>query len=184
MSEALTAIRDSSLYNEDLAPVPAARRTWGMWNIAALWVGMAVCIPTYTLAAGLIAQGMNWRQALATITLGAVAGVMLADYYLLRGARLDAESLYLENGEYAFGGSGFNWRALVAVALGISVNVPGFLAQASGGSIQVAPIFESFYTYAWFVSLLIAGLAHIVLSTAFPPPAAQGVVGDEKGASR
>jgi NCS1 family nucleobase:cation symporter-1 len=63
-------IRDSNLFNEDLAPVPADGRTWGTWNIAALWVGMAVCIPTYTLAAGLIAQGMNWRQALATITLG------------------------------------------------------------------------------------------------------------------
>ena len=63
-------IRDSSLYNEDLAPVPADGRTWGTWNIAALWVGMAVCIPTYTLAAGLISQGMNWRQALATITIG------------------------------------------------------------------------------------------------------------------
>jgi len=422
-------IRDSSLYNEDLAPVPADGRTWGTWNIAALWVGMAVCIPTYTLAAGLIAQGMNWRQALATITLGnlvvlvpmmlnahagtrygvpfpvllrasfgtlganvpalmralvacgwfgiqtwiggsaiytlhavifgfepagpgdllpglglslgqlacfllfwilnvavilagiesikwletlaapfllviglpttmalysfigiavtsatvlifgaaiwdpvellgrfpskvtvaialfaltvatlstniaanvvspandfsnlwprrisfkrgglitgligilimpwklytdlsqyiftwligygallgAVAGVMLADYYLLRRARLDVEALYLEDGEYAFGGSGFNWRALAAVAFGIAVNVPGFLSQASGGSIQVAPIFDFLYTYAWFVSLLIAGIAHTILSTAFPPPATNAAGSDEQGASR
>ncbi len=41
-----------------------------MWNIASLWVGMAVCIPTYTLASGLISQGMSWEQALLTITLG------------------------------------------------------------------------------------------------------------------
>ncbi len=59
----------SRLYNEDLAPVPAEKRNWGTWNIAALWVGMAVCIPTYTLAAGLISQGMSWLQALLTITL-------------------------------------------------------------------------------------------------------------------
>jgi NCS1 family nucleobase:cation symporter-1 len=116
--------------------------------------------------------------------LGAVAGVMLADYYLLRRARLDTEALYLEDGEYAFGGSGFNWRALAAVALGIAINVPGFLAQASGGSIQVAAIFESLYTYAWFVSLLIAGIAHLILSTAFPPPAAKAAGSDEQGASR
>jgi NCS1 family nucleobase:cation symporter-1 len=116
--------------------------------------------------------------------LGAVAGVMLADYYLLRRARLDAEALYLEDGEYAFGGSGFNWRALVAVALGIVVNVPGFLAQASGGSIRVASIFESLYTYAWFVSLLIAGVAHMILSTAFPPPSTDTGGFDKKGASR
>jgi NCS1 family nucleobase:cation symporter-1 len=63
-------IRDSSLYNEDLAPVPPARRTWTVYNYASLWVAMSVCIPTYMLASGLIAGGMNWRQAIGTILLG------------------------------------------------------------------------------------------------------------------
>ena len=61
---------DPRLWNEDLAPVPPERRTWTWWNIAALWVGMAVCITTYTLAASLIEQGMNWWQATLTIFLG------------------------------------------------------------------------------------------------------------------
>ena len=59
-----------TLINDDLAPVPAARRTWSMWSIAALWIGMAICITTYTLASSLIEQGMNWRQAVLTIFLG------------------------------------------------------------------------------------------------------------------
>ncbi len=63
-------VRTSPLYNDDLAPVDLEHRTWSMWNIAALWVGMAVCIPTYTIAAGLISQGMTWVQALVTITVG------------------------------------------------------------------------------------------------------------------
>lgn len=63
-------IKNSPLYNEDLAPVPAEQRTWNKWHIAALWVGMAVCIPTYMLASSLIEQGMNWWQALLTILLG------------------------------------------------------------------------------------------------------------------
>jgi NCS1 family nucleobase:cation symporter-1 len=63
-------IRDSSLYNEDLAPVPPERRTWSTYNYASLWVAMSVCIPTYMLASGLIAGGMNWRQAIGTILLG------------------------------------------------------------------------------------------------------------------
>jgi nucleobase:cation symporter-1, NCS1 family len=65
-----SAIERSPRYNEDLAPVPAERRTWGTYEIAALWVGMAVCIPTYMLAAGLVAGGMSWGQAVFTITLG------------------------------------------------------------------------------------------------------------------
>lgn len=61
---------DPGLYNPDLAPVPASRRTWGLYNYASLWVAMSVCIPTYMLASGLIAGGMSWRQAIGTILLG------------------------------------------------------------------------------------------------------------------
>jgi NCS1 family nucleobase:cation symporter-1 len=60
----------SPLYNEDLAPVPVERRNWTTYNYAALWISMAHCIPTYMLASGLMAAGMNWRQALFTILLG------------------------------------------------------------------------------------------------------------------
>jgi NCS1 family nucleobase:cation symporter-1 len=65
-----SALHDPQLYNEDLAPVPPERRTWGVYNYAALWVAMSVCIPTYMLASGLIAGGMSWWQAVGTILLG------------------------------------------------------------------------------------------------------------------
>src|SRR5690348_5586647 len=60
----------SGLYNDDLAPVPLEKRSWGTYNYASLWVAMSVCIPTYMLASGLIAGGMNWWQAIGTILLG------------------------------------------------------------------------------------------------------------------
>ncbi|HED52991.1 MAG TPA: nitrate reductase [Phycisphaerales bacterium] len=59
-----------ALRNADLDPVPPERRNWSAWNIAALWIGMAVCIPTYMLAAGMISQGMSWWQAVLTVMLG------------------------------------------------------------------------------------------------------------------
>jgi nucleobase:cation symporter-1, NCS1 family len=61
---------DASLYNPDLAPIPREKRSWGTYNYASLWVAMSVCIPTYMLASGLIAGGMNWIQAVGTILLG------------------------------------------------------------------------------------------------------------------
>ena len=59
-----------ALINEDLAPVPLEKRTWGTWNYAALWISMSLCIPTYMLASSLIGGGMNWWQSILTIFLG------------------------------------------------------------------------------------------------------------------
>lgn len=100
--------------------------------------------------------------------LGSVAGVMIVDYYFVRKRRLETDQLYHPRGIYSYGGSGWNGRALVAVASGIAVNVPGFLAVASRGAIEVPELFRSLYTYAWFVGLLLAGGVHGVSSILFP----------------
>ncbi len=65
-----SAQEHSQLWNPDLAPTSQSDRTWTWVNISALWVGMAVCVPAYLLASGLIAQGMSARQAMATVLLG------------------------------------------------------------------------------------------------------------------
>jgi NCS1 family nucleobase:cation symporter-1 len=61
---------DPALYNHDLAPVAAARRTWTWWHIASLWIGMAICIPTYTLASSLVDRGWTWQAAVGSVVLG------------------------------------------------------------------------------------------------------------------
>lgn len=61
---------DPALINEDLAPTPSSARTWSAWDLAALWIGMVVCVPTYMLAGGLIDLGMSWWQAVLTVGLG------------------------------------------------------------------------------------------------------------------
>ena len=63
-------IKSSSLYSEDLAPIPQSKRTWDTWNYTALWISMSLCIPTYMLASSLIGGGMNWWQAIVTIFIG------------------------------------------------------------------------------------------------------------------
>lgn len=62
-------VSKSSLYSEDLAPIPSSQRTWSKWHLAAIWVGMAVCIPTYLLASYMIKTGLNWYEALIIIGL-------------------------------------------------------------------------------------------------------------------
>lgn len=60
------------LWNEDLAVVESEERTWGVLDYISLWTAMSVCIPAYMLASGLIAVGMTYREAIATILLGNV----------------------------------------------------------------------------------------------------------------
>jgi len=57
----------SQLWNEDLAPTSDAQRTWRWYHFAALWVGMVMCIPAYTLAASLIEGGMSGYQAVLCV---------------------------------------------------------------------------------------------------------------------
>jgi len=60
----------SSLVNDDLKPTTEAQRTWRWYHFTALWIGMVMCIPAYTLAASLIEAGMSWGQAVGTVFLG------------------------------------------------------------------------------------------------------------------
>ncbi len=55
--------------NAELAPTPVKQRRWTTYSYTALWMGMAHNIPSYLLASGLVAIGMNWLQAFLTITL-------------------------------------------------------------------------------------------------------------------
>src|SRR5262245_41437488 len=66
----LEASTDSIYWNPDLAPTRPEDRRWGLLDIAALWISMSACIPTYMIASSLIAEGMNWWQAIVTIVLG------------------------------------------------------------------------------------------------------------------
>src|SRR4051794_3362885 len=77
-------VSSSPLWNKDLAPTRLEQRTWSTWNIAALWIGMSVVISTYTIAGGMIADGMDWWQALLT--------VLLANFIVLIPMTLNAHA--------------------------------------------------------------------------------------------
>jgi NCS1 family nucleobase:cation symporter-1 len=65
-----TAETAQGLWNHDLAPTAPQRRTWCWYHYVALWLGMVMCVPAYTLAAGLVGSGMSAYQAVLTVALG------------------------------------------------------------------------------------------------------------------
>jgi len=67
---AVESVKNSRYYNNDLAATKLKQRTWNTYNITALWVSMCICMPTYMMAAGIMAVGLTWWQALINIALG------------------------------------------------------------------------------------------------------------------
>jgi NCS1 family nucleobase:cation symporter-1 len=93
--------------------------------------------------------------------LGAIGGVLIADYFVIRKTRLDLAGLYVKDGPYWYSG-GVNPVALVALVLGILPCVPGFLT-----TIHVADfgsLWSEVYKYAWFVSFAVSFLVYLVLT--------------------
>lgn len=63
---------DSEYYNRDLAPTSLAQRTWTTYNVASLWIGMCICLPSYVLAASLVSLGMSMWAAVLNVALGSL----------------------------------------------------------------------------------------------------------------
>ena len=87
--------------------------------------------------------------------LGAIAGVLIADYWLVRNKNLDLGDLYRTKGIY----QGWNWRAVFATLLGCFFAWIGLLV----------PALRPLYDYAWFVGFGVSFVTHFVLMKAFPP---------------
>ncbi|HLK47754.1 MAG TPA: cytosine permease, partial [Bryobacteraceae bacterium] len=85
--------------------------------------------------------------------LGPIAGVMIADYFLVRRCSLQVDDLYRRNGAYEYSG-GVNFRAVLALISGIVVALLGL----------VVPSLRWLYDYAWFVGFLVAGAVYAAVS--------------------
>lgn len=95
--------------------------------------------------------------------LGPVAGILIVDYYLLRKTELVVDDLYREGGRYSYRG-GWNSAALIAFAVGVAPNIPGFLHAAFPAAVpDVGDAFKTIYTYAWFAGLALAAIVYGLL---------------------
>jgi NCS1 family nucleobase:cation symporter-1 len=92
--------------------------------------------------------------------LGSIAGVLIADYWLVRNRRLELGDLYRTRGAYTYA-AGWNWRAVAATIIGCGLAWVGL----------VVPALRPLYDYAWFVGFGASALTHLVLMKALPPDA-------------
>jgi len=95
--------------------------------------------------------------------LGPIAGILIIDYYFIRQTKINVPALYEERGQYSYR-KGWNMAAVIAFAIGVIPNIPGFLNAAFPASFpEVSAMLKTIYTYAWFVGLAISGIMYFVL---------------------
>ncbi|MBA2379022.1 MAG: NCS1 family nucleobase:cation symporter-1 [Blastocatellia bacterium] len=102
--------------------------------------------------------------------MGAIGGILICDYFLIRKKRLELAELFKTDGEYSYG-NGFNWRAIVALVVAIAPVVPGFIraATTAGGRVASPNIIDTIYVYAWFVTFSTAFFLYLLLMKAVRP---------------
>lgn len=95
--------------------------------------------------------------------LGPIAGILIIDYYFIRQTQINVPALYEEHGQYSYQ-KGWNMAAVIAFAIGVIPNIPGFLNAAFPASFpEVSAVLKTIYTYAWFVGLAISSIVYFML---------------------
>lgn len=96
--------------------------------------------------------------------MGAIAGIMICDYWVLRKQKLQLAELFNTNGIYSYS-NGFNIRAIIALVVAIAPVVPGFIRAATtpGGQVSNPNFLDTLYTYAWFVTFAIGFVIYFLL---------------------
>jgi len=131
---------------------------------------VGILMMPWKLYADASAYIFTWLVGYSSL-MGAIGGVLIADYWVLRRRQLSLPDLFKVNGRYTYAG-GVNPRAMAALAVAVLPVVPGFLRAAvtPGGIVADPSVLDTLYTYAWFVTFVLSGAVYWVLMR-FPSPA-------------
>jgi NCS1 family nucleobase:cation symporter-1 len=96
--------------------------------------------------------------------MGAIAGIMICDYWVLRRRRIDVPALFDPKGQYSYR-NGWNLRAVFALVVAVAPAVPGFLraAMTKGGHVADPGVFDTLYNYSWFVTFALGFAVYYAL---------------------
>ncbi len=96
--------------------------------------------------------------------MGAIGGILICDYWVIRRQKLSLRDLFMEDGIYSYS-NGINWRAVAAFFIAVAPVVPGFIRAATtpGGAVSSPSFLDNLYTYAWFVTFALSFAIYFAL---------------------
>ncbi|KAI1840073.1 hypothetical protein JX265_013857 [Neoarthrinium moseri] len=102
------------------------------------------------------------------IFLGPMAGILAADYWLIKKRQIDIPALYNPLGRYKYVG-GCNWRAAVAFLSPVAPLLPGLGNSISGNTaVPISAGAKNLYSFNWLFGFVVSVVLYTGLSLAFP----------------
>jgi NCS1 family nucleobase:cation symporter-1 len=130
---------------------------------------IGIAMMPWKLYADASAYIFTWLVGYSSL-MGAIGGILIADYWVIRRRELSVSDLFDPAGRYAYT-RGVNRRALIVLVVAILPVVPGFLRAAvtPGGQVASPTFLDTLYTYAWFVTFGISFLLYLALTSGVLP---------------
>src|SRR6185503_18344428 len=142
-----------------LAPKRVSYVTGGLLTAA-----IGIVMMPWKLYADAAAYIFTWLIGYSSL-MGAIGGILIADYWVLRRRELSPVDLFKLEGRYTYSG-GVNPRAVIALVVAVLPVVPGFLraAMTPGGQVANPTFLDSLYTYAWFMTFSLSFVLYLLLA--------------------
>ena len=124
---------------------------------------IGIVMMPWKLYADAAAYIFTWLIGYSSL-MGAIGGILIADYWVLRRRELSLVDLFKVNGRYSYS-NGVNPRAVIALVVSILPVVPGFIRAATtpGGQVANATFLDTLYTYAWFVTFSLSFAVYLAI---------------------
>jgi NCS1 family nucleobase:cation symporter-1 len=125
---------------------------------------IGIVMMPWKLYADAAAYIFTWLIGYSSL-MGAIGGILIADYWVVRRRELSLADLFKLQGRYTYSG-GINPRAVIALVLAVLPVVPGFLRAAltPGGQVANPTFLDSLYTYAWFVTFGLSFAIYLLIT--------------------
>jgi NCS1 family nucleobase:cation symporter-1 len=125
---------------------------------------IGIVMMPWKLYADAAAYIFTWLIGYSSL-MGAIGGILIADYWVVRRRELSTPDLFKLKGEYTYR-DGVNYRAMAVLVVSILPVVPGFVRAATtpGGQVADPTLLDSLYTYAWFVTFALSFLGYLLVT--------------------
>lgn len=103
------------------------------------------------------------------VFLAPMAGIIAADYWLVKKQNIDVPALYDPHGRYRYNKTGINWRAMLAFLLAVGPNLPGLAYSINQSGTHISAGTKHLYSFDWLYGFVVSIFVYTATSYIWKP---------------